>query len=538
MKFNLFLLLCLVSTLSFGQSVDYPLNHPAYSILDGVSVKSEDVFFSKIKPYSRKRGIEILQNENALESYLRLDSREWSGDSTKAKKSLGKFFHYSADLYTAEGNGFDLHVNPVVHSRVGSDSRSENTLYEFNRGIEVRALIDKKIGVYTMISENQSVFPDYINSYRDSLGAIPYEGFWKTTGTSGSDFFRADGYVDVGVTDHVSLQLGFGRHFIGDGQRSLILSDFSNRYPYVRIETEVWRLKYTNIFAQLVGEAAFGSTGNLGSSEFPQKFMTMHHLDLAITDNFNLGFFESVVFGEPDSLGGGVKLQYLNPVIFYRALEQQDGSPDNVIIGMDFNWRLWNRLSLYGQLVVDEMIVKEVFAGDGWWGNKQGFQLGAKYFDAFGIDGLQLQGEINAVRPYTYAHEDLYSNYSHYNMPLAHPLGANFRELIGKADYWISDKWRIQFVGLFATFGDDQNETNYGQDISVSYNDRPSEYGNEWLQGNRKNLISLNTRISRQFMPNLFVDVDYTLRELSEENRSSIFALAFRWNFPDRFYLF
>ncbi len=529
----------LLATLSYGQSVDYPLNHPAYSILDANAAKSENPFFTKIKPYSRQSGIRLLGDQDgALSDYLRRDSREWSGDSTKSKKSLGRFYEYPADLYSTKSEGFDLHINPVLHFRVGQDSRSEGTLYENNRGIEVRALIDDKIAIYSMISENQTLFPDYVNSYRDSLGVIPYEGFWKLTGARGSDFFRAEGYADVGVTDHVSVQMGFGRHFIGDGQRSLILSDFSNRYPYVRIETEVWRLKYTNIFAQMVGEAAFGAFGNLGSSEYPQKFMTMHHLDLAITDNLNIGFFESVIFGEPDSLGGGVKLQYLNPVIFYRALEQQDGSPDNVIIGMDFNWHLWNRLTLYGQLVVDEMIVKEVFAGNGWWGNKQGFQLGAKYFDAFGITGLQLQGEMNAVRPYTYAHEDFYTSYTHYNMPLAHPLGANFREILGKADYWIDDKWRVQLVGVFAGFGNDENGLNYGRNIFTSYNNRPQEYGNDWLQGNRQNLAILSAKVSHQFKPNLFVDLDYMLREQSEEDRSSIFAVSFRWNFPERFYLF
>ncbi|MEQ9229646.1 MAG: hypothetical protein RIF46_03120, partial [Cyclobacteriaceae bacterium] len=227
--------------------------------------------------------------------------------------------------------------------------------------MELRARIDDRIAIYTMLSENQTVFPNYVNNYRDSIGAIPYEGFWKLFGDTGSDFFRAEGYVDVGVTDHVSIQMGYGRHFIGDGQRSLILSDFGNRYPYFRIETEVWRIKYTNIFAQMVGEAAFNGGGNFGSREFPQKFMTMHHLDINVLDNLNIGLFESVVFGEPDSLGGGVKFQYLNPVIFYRALEQQDGSPDNVILGMDFNWKLWNRVQLYGQLVIDELQVKEVF---------------------------------------------------------------------------------------------------------------------------------------------------------------------------------
>lgn len=540
MKKLLFSGALLLTFLVNAQSSDYPLGHPAYLHLDKFSAQSGSRLWTKIKPYSRQKAIDAIgSKEDFRFDYMRLDSREWSGDSTLSKRPFGRFYRYRTDLYAVEDEGFDLHVNPVMHFRVGKDSNLGSMLFENNRGMEFRARIDDRIALYSMISENQTLFPDYINQYRMRNGAIPGEGFWKAYGDNGAtDFFRAEGYLDVGATEHVSVQVGFGRHFIGDGQRSLILSDFGNRYPYVRLETEVWKIKYTNLFAQLVGEAAYDPDGNLGNEEFPQKFMAMHHLDINVTDNLNVGFFESVIFGEPDSLGGGVKLQYLNPVIFYRALEQQDGSPDNVIIGMDFNWDLWQTLTLYGQLVIDEMIFSEVFSGDQWVGNKQGYQLGAKYFDAFGIENLMLQGELNAVRPYVYAHSDFFTNYTHYNMPLAHPQGANFRELIGKVDYWVSPKWRVQCIGVLSAFGDDKDELNYGGNIFNSYEIRPSEYGNAWLQGARKDLRIFNARASYHFKPNLFLEADFMIRNQTDHEQSSIFGLAMRWNFPERFYLF
>jgi hypothetical protein len=311
------------------------------------------------------------------------------------------------------------------------------------------------------------------------------------------------------------------------------------------VDTALWRIKYTNLFAQLVGNALFTAGGTRGTGEFPQKFMAMHHLDVSVTDNLNIGLFESVIYGEPDSLGGGLEAQYLNPIIFYRALEQQDGSPDNVIIGADFNWHLWNRMTLYGQLVVDEMIVSELFSGEGWWGNKQGFQLGAKYFDAFGVPNLMLQGEWNAVRPYTYAHDDFYTSYTHYNMPLAHPLGANFREVLGKLDYQFFDKWRIQLIGLRSEYGNDINGRNFGRNPTLSDDNRDTngdgindDYGNTWLQGERAKLYMMSTRLSYQFRPNLFLDGDLTVRDETQDGRSAIVGFSFRWNFPERFYLF
>ena len=55
--------------------------------------------------------------------------------------------------------------------------------------------------------------------------------------------------------------------------------------------------------------------------------------------------------------------------------------------------------------------------------------------DAFGIDHLDLQAEMNIIRPFTYTHRDSVRSYAHANQPLAHPLGANLREVVLKLRY-------------------------------------------------------------------------------------------------------
>jgi hypothetical protein len=543
------LIFLLFSTLALAQSADYPLNHPAYNQLDYWRTTRGQNFFTKVKPYARQQTFKYLKGfseEDAVRafnlSYLAQDSREWSGDSTQSKKPLGRrYYQYPADLYAVGQPDFDLHVNPVIQFRFGQDSQSESFLYDNTRGLEIRGRIDNKVAFYTLLAENQIRYPAYINAYRDSLGVIPQEGFWKAYGDGSTDFFRAQGYIDFGLTQHISAQVGYGRHFIGDGQRSLILSDFGNNYPYLRLETEVWRIKYTNLFAQLVGDVRYVPTGTLGTGQYASKYMAMHHLDINVRDNLNIGLFESVIFGEPDSLGGGFRAHYMNPIIFYRALEQQDGSPDNVLVGLDFNWHLWNRVTLYGQLVIDEMVVSEVFSGSGWWGNKQGYQLGAKYFNAFGIQNLMLQGEYNAVRPYMYAHESFYTNYAHYNQPLAHPLGANFREVMGVVDFQPVPRWRVRATGLLANYGNDQDGLNYGRDIFKPYSqNRPGEYNNTWLQGGKATLMMAQLRVSMMVKPNVFLDADALYRDESgaRSNQSTIFGLSLRCNFPERTYLF
>jgi hypothetical protein len=157
----------------------------------------------------------------------------------------------------------------------------------------------------------------------------------------------------------------------------------------------------------------------------------MHHLDVNVTKGLNIGLFEGIMFGRRDRFDFG----YLNPVIFYRSIEQQNGSFDNSVAGLDFKANVKKRVQLYGQLLLDEFLLSEIKKNDGWWANKWAIQAGAKYINVFGIKNLDIQVEMNRVRPFTYGHRDSVANYTHYNQPLAHPLGANFSELIGIVRY-------------------------------------------------------------------------------------------------------
>ncbi|MDX5438094.1 MAG: hypothetical protein LPK03_12910, partial [Pontibacter sp.] len=255
---------------------------------------------------------------------------------------------------------------------------------------------------------------------------VPHEGFWKDFKEDGTDFITARGYLNYALSKHVEVQLGHDRHFIGDGYRSLIYSDYAPPAFFLKLNTKVWKLHYMNLFQELI--PVFNRRDEL----YPKKYMAMHRLGVNVTDNFNFGLFEQIVFARGK---GRFELQYLNPVIFYRSVEHGLGSPDNAMLGCDFRWNLWNRVQLYGQVLLDEFVLDQVKSGNGWWGNKFGGQIGAKYIDAFGISNLDLQGEVNAIRPYTYQYEDEFSNFQHYRQPLAHPIGANLVELVGIVRY-------------------------------------------------------------------------------------------------------
>jgi hypothetical protein len=184
-------------------------------------------------------------------------------------------------------------------------------------------------------------------------------------------------------------------------------------------------------------------------------------LDIALTKWLNVGLYEAVVFGRKDHFEFG----YLNPIIFYRSIEFQNGSFDNSLAGLDLKANVAKKFQLYGQLVLDEFVLSEITKNRGYWANKWAIQAGVKYIDAFGISNLDLQLEHNRARPFTWSHNDSVANFTHYNQPLAHPLGANFSEYIGIARYQPAPKWLIVAKLIAYTQGRDSSSRSFGSNI-------------------------------------------------------------------------
>ncbi|HMQ62589.1 MAG TPA: hypothetical protein PKE06_18060, partial [Flavilitoribacter sp.] len=224
--------------------------------------------------------------------------------------------------------------------------------------------------------------------------------------------------------------------------------------------------------------------------------------------------FETVVFSRNNQF----EFHYLLPIILYRTVEQSLGSPDNVMIGFDGHWNFLRRFQLYGQLLFDEFKFNELFIEKrGWWANKVGGQVGLKYIDAFGLDHLDLQAEVNIVRPYTYSHDDKSASYVHYNQPLAHPLGANFKESVLIARYKPVKRVQLQARLIMASFGEDADSTNYGSNPILPNKLREADYGNEIGQGIHANTVLFGFDAAYQVAHNLFVDLEFFTRKKDSE---------------------
>ena len=501
--------------------------------------------------------IDSLQaNENIFQStsdkynlqYLNNDNWEWSRAETSdsRKPVLKSLYRKKPDFYAVDETDFDLHISPVLYFGVGNDSRRNESVYINTRGVEIRGMVDKRIGFYTFLSENQARLPQYATDYSGIYGYnfVPHQGFWKVFKGTGVDYFEARGYLDFSISKHVWMQFGHDRTYIGNGIQSLIYSDFAPPSQFLRANLKIWKMNY---LFQLSRMAA--TNNSPGGNRYPDKYMAFHHISINLGKKFNLGFFESVIFAPADSINGGVfELNYLNPVIFYRAIEQQNGSADNVILGLDWKWLIRKGLSFYGQFVLDEFLLNEVTSGNGWWGNKYGLQGGIKYIDVAGVQNLDLQLEGNVVRPYTYAHKNSFTSYANFLQPIGHSLGANFYEIAAIVRYQPLPKLNITLKSSYAKTGRDSAlgavpSVDWGGDINKSYTLREQEYNNTLTQGIANEIIYNDLNISYMFRHNLYLDLKQVFRNSVSvdpvfNNNTSLTSVALRLNIAVRNYDF
>ena len=187
----------------------------------------------------------------------------------------------------------------------------------------------------------------------------------------------------------------------------------------------------------------------------------------------------------------------MNPVIFLRPVEYSLGSPDNVIIGLDLKYKVLNNQYFYSQIVFDEFTFKEIQKNDGYWANKYAFQIGYKIFQSKKGNLFTYNIEYNYVRPYMYSHWTS-SSYGHYAQPLAHPLGANFDEIILSLNL-TKKRLKILFNYNYSRVGldDIKNDSiSYGNDIFLDYNLRSSNYEVYMFNGIKSKVINLSTEFS------------------------------------------
>lgn len=525
---NLIALIVVVNLFSFlikvnAQQLTLPLEKQLLNHYELELNKKNILFHTSFKPY-----IQSKLPVNIISDSVWCKTKNRNG----AKNLFSRFYQsiVHTDFIKINDKDFHLAINPFIDFETGKDFNWGRTIYTNSRGVTITGDIGNKFSFETYFSENQSLFPLYITKFVKDSNVVPGMGrAIRFKNDQSFDYATGTGYISYTPTGHFNFQLGHNKVFIGDGYRSLLLSDNAVPFPMLKITTTAGKFQYVNLWAQMSDTRA----GTVLGQGFRRKYMAAHHLSLLFGKSVEVGFFEAIVWQAQDSgFYRGFDFNYLNPIIYYHAAQWSLGSPDNSLIGTNFKWKISNGLSFYNQFLLDDFDFAKSKGNKRFYRNKYAYQLGLKYFNAFNLKGFFIQVEYNEVWPYTYNHKIPVMNYAHFNQPLAHPLGANFRESLLLLQYH-HKRWFGGAQIMYVITGIDSASGNVGQNIYLSDYTIPNSYDvNGKFIGTYNNHVGqgiaattlysqlkLNYLINRH--SNLMAEISYTYRNQTIDGKSN-----------------
>lgn len=456
------------------------------------------------------------------------------GDRSWARRKLTQ-----EHLLNFNSEEYNFYADILPDFVAGVETGNSTDTWLNTRGYQVGGTVGDKFSFFTSGYENQGRFANYYTKFIESNQVVPGQAGGEHLSGTTKDWTYVTALLSYSPNKYLNLALGYDKNFIGDGYRSMLLSDNAANYSFLRLRASLGNIQYQTILAYMLDPGAPRLAGDRRELGSRGKWAAMHYLDWNVSTRFSAGFFQAVTWSDAEPEGKrGFDFNYIHPFIFLRPMESvQTKSPDKMRLGLNLKYELLDNMAIYGQFMLDEFTASEFFSSNGYWGNKWALQVGLKGSDLFKVKNLNYLAEFNTARPYTYSHFNRVSNYAHYNQALAHPFGANFREVLGILNYSYK---RFDFQGqiLYAQYGLDEGGLNYGKDIFKSYDiGIPDTFGNRIGQGVGTDLLYAEAKVAYILNPkyNLRIELGSILRqevlESGYQYNANWFTLGLRSSF-------
>ena len=372
---------------------------------------------------------------------------------------------------------FEANISPLAIFELGKEDNSNRKIYRNSRGIYLEATMGESLGFYSTFFENQSKFMSYIEDYAEFYGVVPQQGFHKPIRKTDYDYAWSEGMILFMPSKKWNLQFGHGKRFIGNGYRSMLYSDNSFSYPQFFVNYIGQKFKYFSWFTSFMNPDfpdinAHGNHLKL-NDHWQRKAGVFHYLTYNPADNIQMALFEGSILQSRNNKGDySFNIEHYNPLIIINSLNKKNNS----YLGLNLNCIIQDFM-FYGQCLVNS----ENSA-------KNGFQVGLIYSKDLSNIHFNILNEVNHASKGLYSFSDSVLSYSHYNQPLAHPLGENFTEMVSKTEiriksfelafkinltYSKSDSAGIPAINLFLPDREsvalDQSSQRLIKEVKISY---------------------------------------------------------------------
>ena len=328
----------------------------------------------------------------------------------------------------------DVHVrmNFLYDIRGGKDFTDTlnypraNRIISNTRGLWMQADFGEKVSVETGFYESQEYMPKYLKNYVDSLGVIPGFGRDKdfTMIREVVDYSSSFSRITIQPNQVLRFHMGYGKHKIGNGYRSLLWSDGIYNYPYLQFDITKGKVRYSHVWNMMQSLERL-PIGDAPESTFRRKAGSFSYLTWKPSVKLEMSIFESVIWNRynSDLMPQQLSLSYYSPLIG-TGYAQANSKRNNFNLGMDVNFRLSKKVEVYAQGYADAL-------GD--FKKNGALQLGIQSYN-LGVKNFDLGFEYNRVQSDVYSFSTLYSDATHMNQTLGHPL-SNMYEFVFRSRY-------------------------------------------------------------------------------------------------------
>ncbi|MEP6512744.1 MAG: hypothetical protein ABJA79_02660 [Parafilimonas sp.] len=522
-KIQIWFLLVAVIVCNNLSAQQIPLNQQVQNRLNELFMEADSSVFTGFRSMNwlELKSLNIIHKSAVTDSVFGLDA------SSRADIT-------NSNWIKASGIKSVFALDPYIEAGIANSSKKNNALTNFSGGAKMQAVFNDKFSLNADVVTNLNQFPVYIDSIIFSKNnIIPSENAATLKSNNRFTYTNFNFNLTFTPSKYFLISAGYGKQFLGDGYRSLLLSDNANNYPYIRLQARLWKLTYNVLYNRYINKSWY-----LVDGESQPKYSTVHYLGFS-TKKFQAGLFDEIVWLAKDTnFNRGFDVQYLNPLIFMRPLEFTIGSPDNAMIGVNAKYNLYKNGFIYGQIALDDINFKaSLDAHEQNYGNKYALQLGIWNKDIFTVKGLSYRFEWNGVRPYTYGHgvgNNISLNYTHYYQSLTDPFGANFHEFISLFNYE-NRRWYGMLENLITIRGENPGlPYNNGEDLFGGETDVP-RFGSKTLQGIKTkyffNRLSAGYLINPANRLSLQADIIYRKRSSTQVDESEFyFSIGIKTN--------
>lgn len=337
----------------------------------------------------------------------------------KAYKPSKHVFYwlFNKPLIKIQDSAVFITIDPVFNLTQFKSLNTSDSIasYRNTRGFAIRGQIGSKLTFESLFTENQGFFPNYQHNFIQYYGIYPGQGRVKTFKTNGYDFAQAQGKITLKILKHWQCTFGNGKNIVGQGYRSLILSDATFSYPYLANQIRLGKyIKYTILQAWLqnLNRIPVYTTSEAG---FKRKYLVAHYTQFFPLKGLDIGIYNSTLLNGYDSLKGNSipNILFFQPLPFLNQVIARKTKPYFLsAVQASYNWSF---VHVYGQYTLDLK-------------GHSGYQLGTM---------LKLKTKnilVSACIEQNKASTGLYqtplgsNTYTHYNQSLAHPQGNGFYE--------------------------------------------------------------------------------------------------------------